>query len=246
MKKRLLIVVILLVVFIFITFANELGESLENHVGDIQRVIDLLNVHENEKAVELIDGLYETLMEVRVNIFDSVKEKTVVHLNNNTLENKVREILDKPEDDIFKEDLLMFANLDVSYLENLNGMEYFTNLREFDSSNGEIKNLQPLSGLSNLEELSLGYNEIQDLTPLENLARLKQLYIYGNKIKDISPLISIKSLETLYLNNNQFVIRDLSPLLELPNLKQLSVVDCNIMDDTTIKKLKEKGVKVSR
>jgi Leucine-rich repeat (LRR) protein len=53
-------------------------------------------------------------------------------------------------------------------------------------------------------------------------------------------------LETLDLDKNQFVIKDLSPLLELPNLKKLSVADCNIMDDTTIKKLKEKGVKVSQ
>jgi hypothetical protein len=246
MKKSLLIVVVLLFAFVFIAFANDLGETLESHVGDIQRVIDLLNDHENEKAVELIDALYEKLLEVRVNIFDNVKEKTVVHLNNNTLENKVREILDKPEGDIFKEDLLMFANLDISFLKSLSGMEYFTNLRELDSSNGEIKNLKPLSGLSKLEVLWLGYNKIQDITPLKNLGELKKLYIFGNKIKDISPLRNLKKLETLDLDKNQFVIKDLSPLLELPNLKKLSVADCNIMDDTTIKKLKEKGVKVSQ
>jgi internalin A len=137
---------------------------------------------------------------------------------------------------------------------NLNGLDFFTNLRRiFLSGNtisdltplaslpqltflelydNSISNLSPLAGLTQLTTLILGLNSISDLTPLAELTQLTELRLDENLISDITPLAGLTQLTFLELGGTS--ISNLSPLAGLTQLDSLGLGGNSISDITPL------------
>jgi Leucine-rich repeat (LRR) protein len=137
-----------------------------------------------------------------------------------------------------------------TWIEDLTGLEYATNLQSlnlclngFDSiaplsgltslktlslRMNRISSAAPLSGLTNLETLDLSRNAICDLSPLSGLTRLTYLNLHQNRLADLSPLSGLTHLT--YLNIHQNYITDLTPLSTLVNLREMDTGANSISD----------------
>ena len=104
-------------------------------------------------------------------------------------------------------------------IQNLEGIQYCTNIQELDLRNNNISDLSPLGSLTNLQYLNLDNSKLNNINPLGSLINLNALYLGNNKINDISSLSSLVNLNTLGLGNNK--LDDISPLSSLKNLKTL-------------------------
>src|SRR5437867_3193548 len=109
------------------------------------------------------------------------------------LEAVVREVLEKPQGPLTREDLEKLQVLDATRreIEDLTGLEHCVNLTALGLGDNRTSDISPLASLANLETLSLRNNQVSDLTPLASLTRLKTLRIWYNKLRDISPLASL-------------------------------------------------------
>jgi internalin A len=108
---------------------------------------------------------------------------------------------------------------DAATIQEINGLEAFTNLESLDLSAHAIRDITPLTGLTKLTLLSLDGNPVADVTPLAGLTNLKGLNLRGCAAQDYSPLAALVNLEFLLLE--QAAITDVSPLAALTNLKHL-------------------------
>ena len=113
-------------------------------------------------------------------------------------------------------------------IQNLEGMQYFTNLTHLTIFSGRISDLQPLANLINLTNLNLSANQISDLQPLANLINLTNLGLSNNQISDLQPLVNLTNLTNLGLSYNR--ISDLQTLLNLTNLTSLRLSSNPISD----------------
>ena len=104
-------------------------------------------------------------------------------------------------------------------IQNLEGIQYCTNIQELDLRNNNISDLSPLGSLTNLQYLNLDNNKLSNIGPLGSLTNLNALYLGNNKINNISPLSSLTNLNTLGLGNNK--LDDISSLSSLSKLKTL-------------------------
>ena len=59
----------------------------------------------------------------------------------------------------------------------------------------DIQNLEGLQFATNLEELRLRGNSLSDLSPLSGLTTLKEIEISGESLSDLSPLADLVNLE---------------------------------------------------
>ena len=98
-------------------------------------------------------------------------------------------------------------------IENLEGLQYASNLRLLDLASNRISDLTPLANLRNLEELGLDRNTVKDISPLAGLTNLRVLTIEHNLITDVEALRGLTGLRTLTIHSN--FIADHSPLDEL-------------------------------
>ena len=107
-------------------------------------------------------------------------------------------------------------------IENINGIEYCTNICYLRLNNQNIRDLSPLSNLTKLEFLDLYQNyTIEDISPIYNLTNLKKLILYSNPITDISGLGVLTELTELFLWGTP--ISDISSLSSLINLEILYI-----------------------
>ena len=111
---------------------------------------------------------------------------------------------------------------DVSTLSSLVNLEYLT------LHANRISDLSGLSYLANLGYLGLGSNQITDLSGVSGLTTLTMLTLRGNQITNLAGLSGLSNLNKLYIEQNQ--ISDLSPLSALTNLRGLRV-DGNLIGD---------------
>lgn len=196
---------------------------------------------------------------------DSQTEETVEITFNDT--NLYNEIVSQFNDDITEKDdesktikitssklgEINFINLSGKSIEDLSGIENFTEVTVLNLNSNKISNLQPLAQLTKLTKLHLYNNQISSLEVIEKLTNLNELCLTGNEIIDISALQSLVNLEKLYLSeyyigatgvdssqgggtsktNN---ITDISSLEGLKNLKYLYLSGLKI---DTIEPLKE-------
>ena len=122
-------------------------------------------------------------------------------------------------------------------IQDLEGIQFATNLASVTLNDHNISDLSPLSGLTQLETLWLYRNNISDLSPLTGLTQLKEVHLYGNNISDVSPLAGLTQLETLSLGSNN--VSDISPLTGLIHLETLSLSDNSIFDLSPLAALTE-------
>ena len=104
--------------------------------------------------------------------------------------------LDKPLDEITREDL--------------------QTMRVLVAENSGIVDLSGIEQMQSLEALYLKDNQVSDLTPLSNLTNLQIVNLENNNVSDLSPLVGITTLSQLRLDNNP--ISDLTPLVNNPGL----------------------------
>ena len=129
-----------------------------------------------------------------------------------------------------KEHLKHLSHLAVrnSGISDITGLEYATNLQDFNADENQIWNLTPLSGSVHLHTLSLRENQISDILPLANLTTLHRLNLSINQISDIIALENLTGLRWLDLEYNQ--IRDISVLSNLTILEDLRLTSNRITD----------------
>lgn len=154
-----------------------------------------------------VDGYDES-----VNLTLKVIEDEVVEFDDDNLEDEIRGKIRKSRGTIRTSDILDVDELKLSDedIEDLSGLEYFTNLKYLDLGENNIEDIDALEDLTKLETLKLDHNLIEDITPLKNLTNLKYLDLKSNYISDIWPLKYLNKLETLYLDDNP--IDDYSPV----------------------------------
>ncbi|MBH1942258.1 extracellular solute-binding protein [Mobilitalea sibirica] len=138
-------------------------------------------------------------------------------------ERAIRNILRKPNSDIYLSDVSQISEL---YLEgkNLDSLEdivHFNNLKHLYCNDNKISDISSIKVLSGLETLNLCDNKIKDISSLKELMNLKELFLIDNEINDINCLKGLTALKYLYLGQND--IKDISSLTELTNLDMLDL-----------------------
>jgi hypothetical protein len=117
---------------------------------------------------------------------------------------------------------------EVTPIQDLSGLENFSNLETLDLSYHAITDISPLQGLTKLTALSLAGNPVADVSPLAGLAALKLLILSGSQAPDYSALANLADLQVLLLDDS--TITDLTPLSALTNLRQLYLAKTSVED----------------
>ena len=102
-----------------------------------------------------------------------------------------QEILDKiaREKEEFRKSLEKYR----SYIKEIKGLGYLTNLKKLFLEGNQITEIKGLENLEKLETLDLRFNKIKEIKGLENLKRLRTLKLAGNKILPIEGLVGIEN-----------------------------------------------------
>lgn len=111
---------------------------------------------------------------------------------------------------------------------NLDGIEYFKNMKEFSLSDSYVSDISPLTGLSELDHISFLDNRIEVIPDLSACTKLKKVEFTGEGITDIAPLAKIKNLEYLYMLDNR--VKSIAPLKDNHTLKYLYIDGTCITD----------------
>lgn len=187
---------------------------------------------------DMADGEKETptsdLTETEAPPFD---ENEPIVINDEVLENILREEIGKPEGDILQSDLDSIESLviergavDISALARLRNLKYL-----FIYRSPQIKDYSPLWGLSRLETLEVSRCGLTDLSSFAKLTNLRVLMLSGNYISDITPLKGLTGLVWLDLSSNGLSeehepLKDISPLAGLTGLTDLFLGSNQIED----------------
>ncbi|GAA0715733.1 hypothetical protein GCM10008904_32870 [Paraclostridium ghonii] len=162
----------------------------------------------------------------------------IVTIPDVNLKKAINKELGQDEDaPITNEQLKSLKSLNLGHLsiENLEGIQYCTNLLYLNLYGNEISDISYLQHLTNLFTLNLDSNIVQDLTPLQNLYNLSELSLSHNDISDLTPLKGLSKLQSLNLASNN--ISDLRGLEDLTSLAYLTLSDNYISDLNALENL---------
>jgi len=105
-------------------------------------------------------------------------------------------------------------------LNEIEGFERLTNLKELDLYYNSISEISNLENLTNLERINLSHNYIKEIIGLDTLKNLRILNLEGNQIEEIKNLENLVNLRELNLSENK-EISDIKGLEKLINLDVL-------------------------
>ncbi|MDE0015125.1 MAG: cohesin domain-containing protein, partial [Candidatus Poribacteria bacterium] len=145
-----------------------------------------------------------------------------VHIPDPNLRDTIAEALGKPAGAVITvEDMSTLRYLEAPGMDiqNLEGLQFATNLEELRLRGNPLSDLSPLSGLTTLKEVEISGESLSDLSPLESLPNLEGLGFWETSISDLSPLKELTKLRWLVFVGSP--ISDLSPLVGLTSLKRL-------------------------
>ena len=167
--------------------------------------------------------------------FNIKDDNSIVTFKDDNLEKVVRNAINKPTGDIYKNDVQNITSLDTSNkgIKDISGIENLGNLQTLCLDHNQISDIIPLQRLINLQHLELEYNQISNIDALSGLIKLQNLYLEDNQISDISPLQGLTNLQTLFLKDNQ--ISNISALSSLTNLQYLYLSGNQITDYSPVK-----------
>lgn len=139
-------------------------------------------------------------------------------------------------------------NLSNSCIQNISGLENFTNIASLNLKNNQIKEINPVILCEQLRYLYLNKNKIENIKPLlslphlihleisenfiesfpqpDTLLKLKNLYCYSCNLKRFQFIDSLPELKILVLGDNP--IDSLPPLLNHTQLTQLHINNTKI------------------
>ncbi len=106
-------------------------------------------------------------------------------------------------------------------INDITGLEYFTELKKLSLNNTGLKKMGPLAQLVKLEELNLADNELNNISILLSLESLTHLNLSGNSLSSIYELESLSKLRSLSINLNQDL--ELSPIDTLVKLETIDI-----------------------
>lgn len=153
------------------------------------------------------------------------------------LENAIKKYLNINDEDykITKEEAEKITDLDLqdSYITNIAGLEYFTNLEELNLMYNGISEINTIKNLVNLKGLWLDTNFIKEISSISNLYNLEVLNIANNEVSDISPIIKLNHLGEPFLNGNPIINYDIL----------INYVDRMVENDAKIIDLDEEFIK---
>jgi len=155
------------------------------------------------------------------------------------LEIIVRNIINKPEGDIFENELEGITDIhaigdNITSSENYPAVHYPQDPRTY-KVNGSIQSLKDIAHFKNLKQLTLVYQSINDFAPLAELKNLETLNISDNKISDLAFLKGMKKLKSLNVSYNK--LTEISGIASLKNLEELDISYNKINDIKGIEKL---------
>ena len=162
----------------------------------------------------------------------------LVHIPDPNLRAAIAEALDKaPSAAITAEDMatLTYLDADGRDIQNLEGLQFATNLEDLRLDDNPLSDLSPLAELTTLKEVGISGESLSDLSPLAGLFNLEGVGAWHTSISDISPLAGLTKLRWLELMDNQ--ISDLSPLAGLTNLKRVEFYALHEPDLSPLKDL---------
>ncbi len=157
--------------------------------------------------------------------------------------------------------IMAIERLDLSnntYIQNLEPLTEFTNLKKLNLSHTAINDLNPIRSLTDLQELDASFTAVHDLTPLKYSNRLVKLNASHTFIDDISVLERMPMLQVLDLsytpvtnftflqNNTELItlnvettkIADLTALQPLTKLTTLDLSRTAVKDLSPLKDMK--------
>ena len=195
-----------------------------------------------------------------------VGASSTVHIPDANLKQAIRDELDKPTEDITRDDMegITVLNAFKRGIEDLTGLAYAVNLQELILTSNQISNINALSDLEALQILEIDNNQISDMSAVANLTKLEWLSIGsaefgGNPVSDISPVANLTNLKLFSFSNNQVIditpienltglqllvfwnnaVSDITPVANLTNLETLSFVNNDVSDLDPLANLKE-------
>ena len=191
--------------------------------------------------------------------------QSIVVFADPVLDKMVRAAIGKPEGDITMADAEAVTELKLgiewqqhippeTQIQDVSGLESFSNLETLELQFHNIKDISPLAGLTKLTSLSLGGNPVQDITPLAGLTKLRGLTLFNAQASDYSTLSKLTNLDFLMLDYSTITdirvlsnlmklgnltlahtqVKDISPLAGLTNLRRLMLAECPIEDYSPI------------
>lgn len=122
-----------------------------------------------------------------------------IKFTDKNLEKEIKELLKKPEGDIFPADVANIESLDFDWcdISDISPIANCKELKELLLSGNKITDITPLAALTKLTTLELDTNHITDLSPLAGMENLERLSLYGNdNLTDLTPLAGLKKLIT--------------------------------------------------
>ncbi|MDP4179181.1 MAG: cell wall-binding repeat-containing protein [Bacillota bacterium] len=215
-------------------------------------------VNDNTKSIKSITAIGGTNV-ISDDLLKNASENFVnfvIPFSEMELQFAIDEVLNKKDyGPILKKEIdkITTLNLSEKNIDDLQGIQYFTNLQSLNLYSNYISNLSHLSNLRNLKELNLENNYIfGDINALGNLKNLTKLNLSNDnyKITDLSALTNLKNLTELDLSVNKktqnancsydIIIKntDITPLSNLTNLTKLNLNSNNIKDITCLDNLK--------
>lgn len=114
----------------------------------------------------------------------------------------------------------------------LNGIEYFTNLREIFIQSADIRDISPLAKVSSIERISFDMSFVETIPDFSKCENLKLLSITNCLVSDISPITKISSLKSVMLMNDH--ITSVAPIKDMNSIEFLSLQGNPITDWETI------------
>lgn len=138
-----------------------------------------------------------------------------IDIKDTTLKQALLSLLKK--NSVIKSDATTITNVDAEKVTDLSGLA-----DEISKLGTKVNDLSGLEAFSNLTKLSLKDNEISDLNPLGKLEKLAEVDLSNNKITDLKPLQHLENITKLDLSSNE--ITDLAPYADqLKKAKQESI-----------------------
>lgn len=179
-------------------------------------------------------GTYKNVtMEVDI----TVVIETPVQILDPGLETAVREELALADGEIYPINLKEIHGLSADELniENLDGIQYCTNLEYLSLSDNYISDISLLSNLTKLKSLYLDGNYIEDISSLSNLTNLDSVDLEYNQITDIASLSNLINITYLGISDN--LIQDISAISNMTKLERLDADNINVSDLTPLANL---------
>lgn len=119
--------------------------------------------------------------------------------------------------------------------DNLDGLQFLTNVESIGFSGGSYKDVSPLENLTKLKSLFIVRNpNLTDISKFSKLTNLENLQIFRNSIKDISAVKNMSRLKYFVADHNNN-IDDISALENKPNLKIVVLEGNKIKDFSSLK-----------